>query len=30
MQVKPKQAASMLAKFIKAKLVPMLHGSPGI
>lgn len=29
MQVKIHQATSMLAKFIRAKLVPMLHGSPG-
>lgn len=29
MQVKASQAASMIAKFIKARLVPMLQGSPG-
>lgn len=30
MQVKLSQASSMVAKFIMARLVPMLHGSPGI
>lgn len=29
MQVKPSQAISMITKFIKARLVPMLQGSPG-
>lgn len=29
MQVKPSQAVSMITKFIMAKLVPMLVGSPG-
>lgn len=30
MQVKASQATTMIAKAIKAKLVPMIHGSPGI
>lgn len=30
MQVKPIQAANMISSFLKARLVPMLHGSPGI
>lgn len=30
MQVKASQAVDMLTKFIKAKLVPLLIGSPGI
>jgi hypothetical protein len=30
MQVKPSQAASMVTAYIKAKIVPMLTGSPGI
>lgn len=30
MQVKPSQAVSMITAFIKAKLVPMIEGSPGI
>jgi hypothetical protein len=30
MQVKPSQATSMLAKFLKAKRVPIVKGSPGI
>lgn len=29
MQVKPSQAAAMITAFIKAKLVPMIEGSPG-
>lgn len=29
MQVKPSQASAMLIQFIKAKLVPMVEGSPG-
>lgn len=29
MQVKPSQASAMLTQFIKAKLVPMVEGSPG-
>ena len=29
MQVKPSQASSMIAKFIRARIVPMLEGSPG-
>jgi hypothetical protein len=30
MKVKLTQAASMLPKYIRAKLVPMIHGSPGM
>ena len=30
MQVKVSQAVSMIAKFIRARLVPMITGSPGI
>lgn len=30
MQVKTNQATSMITKFIRARLVPMLWGSPGI
>ena len=30
MQVKISQAATMVAKFIRAKIVVMLHGSPAI
>ena len=30
MQVKPSQASVMLAKFLKARLVPLVQGSPGI
>lgn len=30
LQVKPSQASKMLASFIRAKLAPMLWGSPGI
>jgi len=30
MQVKPTQAASMIARFLRARLVPMIVGSPGI
>lgn len=29
MQVKPSQAALMITQFIKARLVPMVEGSPG-
>ena len=29
MEIKPSQASEMITKFIKAKLVPMLEGSPG-
>ena len=30
MQVTPSQATSMIAKYIQAKIVPMLTGSPGM
>lgn len=30
MQVKISQAASMVTSLIKAKLVPMIHGSPAV
>lgn len=30
MQVKPSQATDMIATYIRAQVVPMIHGSPGI